>query len=164
MCGIGQVVPTTFYWARRAETDTGVIMFLSSLTALVTLVAYTLPIVRASPTTPTPTVKRADHDGNSHSKAVAAGSPPNCFPALGFTMPSAVPSSTTNWWCDYSTEYAFMGFSYEVSECECYLPVETLVSSLILPQTRPESVQTPQRIPRHQREVQRQIRPIVWSL
>ncbi|KAF9048843.1 glycoside hydrolase superfamily [Panaeolus papilionaceus] len=33
-------------------------------------------------------------------------------------MPSAVPSSTTNWWCDYSTEYAFMGFSYEVSECQ----------------------------------------------
>ncbi|KAF8071577.1 glycoside hydrolase superfamily [Lyophyllum atratum] len=33
-------------------------------------------------------------------------------------MPSAVPSSLTNWWCDTSTEYAFVGFSYEVTECQ----------------------------------------------
>ncbi|KAJ7220285.1 B-(1-6) glucan synthase [Mycena pura] len=50
-----------------------------------------------------------------HSDAVA---PPNCFPALGFTMPTAVPSSLTNWWCDFSTEYAFVGFSYEVTACQ----------------------------------------------
>ncbi|KAF5367137.1 hypothetical protein D9758_003870 [Tetrapyrgos nigripes] len=42
----------------------------------------------------------------------------NCFPALGFKMPSAVPSSTNNWWCDQSTEYAFLGFSYEVTACQ----------------------------------------------
>jgi len=48
----------------------------------------------------------------------AASSPPNCFPALGFTMPGSVPSSLTNWWCNTNTEYAFMGFSYEVSDCE----------------------------------------------
>jgi hypothetical protein len=43
--------------------------------------------------------------------------PPNCFPAIGFTMPDEVPSTLSNWWCDYSTEYAFMGFSYEVTAC-----------------------------------------------
>ena len=48
----------------------------------------------------------------------ATSSPPNCFPALGFTMPGVVPSSLTNWWCNTNTEYAFMGFSYEVTECE----------------------------------------------
>ncbi len=43
----------------------------------------------------------------------------NCFPALGFAMPTAVPpdSKLSTWWCDPSTEYAFMGFSYEVTEC-----------------------------------------------
>lgn len=49
---------------------------------------------------------------------VAAVPPPNCFPAIGFQMPASVPSSTTNWWCDYNTEYAFVGFSYEVTACE----------------------------------------------
>ncbi|KAF8963154.1 glycoside hydrolase superfamily [Flammula alnicola] len=33
-------------------------------------------------------------------------------------MPSSVPSSTTNWWCNYDTEYAFVGFSYEVTACQ----------------------------------------------
>ncbi|KAF8903693.1 hypothetical protein CPB84DRAFT_1814592 [Gymnopilus junonius] len=32
---------------------------------------------------------------------------------LGFAIPSSVPSSVTNWWCDHSTEYAFVGVSYE---------------------------------------------------
>lgn len=50
----------------------------------------------------------------------AAASPPNCFPAIGFTMPSSVPSSLTNWWCDYDTEYAFVGFSYEITACKSY--------------------------------------------
>ncbi|TEB27089.1 B-(1-6) glucan synthase [Coprinellus micaceus] len=51
-------------------------------------------------------------------RAVQAIAPPNCFPALGFKMPSAVPSSSNNWWCDYSTEYAFVGFSYEITACQ----------------------------------------------
>ncbi|KAJ7881074.1 B-(1-6) glucan synthase [Mycena olivaceomarginata] len=49
---------------------------------------------------------------------VDATAPPNCFPALGFKMPASPPSSLTNWWCDYNTEYAFMGFSYEVTACQ----------------------------------------------
>ncbi|KAG2017606.1 hypothetical protein CC2G_007105 [Coprinopsis cinerea AmutBmut pab1-1] len=47
-----------------------------------------------------------------------ANAPPNCFPALGFKMPSSVPSSLNNWWCDYSTEYAFVGVSYEITHCQ----------------------------------------------
>nr|ADX07325.1 putative B-(1-6) glucan synthase [Flammulina velutipes] len=47
-----------------------------------------------------------------------ANSAASCFPALGFSMPSWVPSSTNGWWCDPSTEYAFVGFSYEVTECQ----------------------------------------------
>jgi len=42
----------------------------------------------------------------------------NCFPAIGFKMPASVPSSIKNWWCDPGLEYAFLGFSYEVSECQ----------------------------------------------
>lgn len=41
-----------------------------------------------------------------------------CFPALGFTTPSSVPASTNGWWCDPVNEYAFLGFSYEVTHCE----------------------------------------------
>ncbi|KAJ6577558.1 glycoside hydrolase superfamily [Mycena capillaripes] len=33
-------------------------------------------------------------------------------------MPSTTPSSLTNWWCDTSTEYGFVGFSYEVTACQ----------------------------------------------
>ncbi|KAJ7590206.1 glycoside hydrolase superfamily [Mycena floridula] len=40
-------------------------------------------------------------------------------------MPSSVPSSTTNWWCDPSTEYAYLGFSYEVTDCQSASQLET---------------------------------------
>ncbi|GAW02267.1 glycoside hydrolase family 17 protein [Lentinula edodes] len=49
----------------------------------------------------------------------------NCFPALGFTMPSTVPSSTDSWWCDMDTEYGFVGFSYEVTACQTLGELET---------------------------------------
>jgi hypothetical protein len=42
----------------------------------------------------------------------------NCFPAIGFKTPSNAPSSLDGWWCDPATEYAFMGFSYEITSCE----------------------------------------------
>ncbi|KAF6759827.1 B-(1-6) glucan synthase [Ephemerocybe angulata] len=58
-------------------------------------------------------------DGLSvEARAVHASAPPNCFPALGFKMPSSIPSSLNNWWCDYSTEYAFVGVSYEITACQ----------------------------------------------
>ena len=45
----------------------------------------------------------------------------SCFPALGFQMPSSTPSSLDGWWCDPKTEYAFLGFSYEVTACKSSL-------------------------------------------
>jgi hypothetical protein len=42
----------------------------------------------------------------------------SCFPALGFQMPSTVPNNTNGWWCNPADEYAFMGFSYEITSCE----------------------------------------------
>ncbi|KAF8645871.1 hypothetical protein AX16_007529 [Volvariella volvacea WC 439] len=60
----------------------------------------------------------ADTTTSHRPAGVAANAPLNCFPAIGFTMPSSVPSSLDNWWCDYSTEYAFVGFSYEITACQ----------------------------------------------
>ncbi|KAM5531861.1 hypothetical protein V8D89_014491 [Ganoderma adspersum] len=48
----------------------------------------------------------------------AKGGSNNCFPALGFNPPANVPDSLDGWWCDDKTEYAFLGFSYEVSACQ----------------------------------------------
>ena len=33
-------------------------------------------------------------------------------------MPSNLPASTDGWWCDPVNEYAFLGFSYEITACE----------------------------------------------
>ena len=42
----------------------------------------------------------------------------SCFPAYGFQMPSQVPSNLDGWWCNPADEYAFLGFSYEITPCE----------------------------------------------
>ena len=44
-----------------------------------------------------------------------------CFPAVGFKMPEATPTSLTNWWCNADTEYAFVGFGYDISPCDFLL-------------------------------------------
>lgn len=43
----------------------------------------------------------------------------SCFPALNFNMPPVdeLPEDPAWWWCNPSTEYAFLGFSYEVTPC-----------------------------------------------
>lgn len=54
------------------------------------------------------------------SSPVTDAHPPQtgCFPALGFQMPENPPSGDIDtWWCDPKTEYAFLGFSYEISAC-----------------------------------------------
>ncbi|KAK0188314.1 glycoside hydrolase superfamily [Armillaria mellea] len=33
-------------------------------------------------------------------------------------MPDALPESLDNWWCPYESDYAFVGFSYEVTACQ----------------------------------------------
>lgn len=43
---------------------------------------------------------------------------PFCYPSLGFLAPDALPLDNSLWWCDPATEYAFVGFSYEVTACE----------------------------------------------
>jgi hypothetical protein len=55
---------------------------------------------------------------NKTNKTVVNGVPPHCFPAVGFKMPNATPTSLTNWWCNNDTEYAFVGFSYDISLCD----------------------------------------------
>ncbi|KAJ7666285.1 glycoside hydrolase superfamily [Mycena rosella] len=40
-------------------------------------------------------------------------------------MPANTPTSLTNWWCDYDTEYAFVGFSYEVTACQSLSQLRT---------------------------------------
>jgi len=49
----------------------------------------------------------------------------HCFPALGFEMPRHLPhdSELKNWWCDAETEYAFLGFSYEVTACMSFMDI-----------------------------------------
>ncbi len=42
-----------------------------------------------------------------------------CFPALNFNMPATLPKDNTQWWCDPKDEFAFLGFSYEVTACMC---------------------------------------------
>ena len=63
----------------------------------------------------------------------------SCFPALGFTTPSNVPASTDGWWCDPVNEYAFLGFSYEVTACELphnfFLPLFSSIFLLYLGQS-----------------------------
>ncbi|TFK54069.1 hypothetical protein OE88DRAFT_1732786 [Heliocybe sulcata] len=43
---------------------------------------------------------------------------PFCYPAIGFPKLFVPPLDNTNWWCDPATEYAFVGFSYEVTACQ----------------------------------------------
>ena len=64
----------------------------------------------------------------------------NCFPALGFQMPSQTPNHLNQWWCDDTTEYAFMGFSYEVTACKCIIVHCYSVLTILLGQS-PEQLQ-----------------------
>lgn len=54
-------------------------------------------------------------------RSVALEERSNCFPGFNFRKPQEPPSSLGGWWCDWNSEYAFVGFSYEVSECESLL-------------------------------------------
>lgn len=72
------------------------------------LIAYASPgVTYASPS-----------KDNSIKRQTAAQPAPFCFPALGFEKPLVLPKNNTHWWCDPTTEYAFVGFSYEVTACK----------------------------------------------
>lgn len=90
-------------------------------------VALVVVLVLASPFHPDSRGEdiTAFNDSLSVVQAAAASAPisltnssSNCFPAIGFKTPSNVPRSLEGWWCDPDTEYAFVGFSYEITACE----------------------------------------------
>lgn len=68
----------------------------------------------AMPSTTRPYSISASKDLSSRSAPAAA----SCYPALGFKKPDRLPDSLDDWWCDPSDEYAFVGFSYEVTACK----------------------------------------------
>jgi len=69
-----------------------------------------------SATTSTNSTSAANTTSTTSSSSSSSSS--DCFPSSGFKMPDSVPSSLENWWCDPSTEYAFIGFSYEITACQ----------------------------------------------
>lgn len=78
------------------------LVFLSSLLAL----AQSVPVHNTSTSL------------SKDTKSAAA----SCFPAVGFKMPNGVPDSLDGWWCNMNDEYAFVGFSYEISACKFPYP------------------------------------------
>lgn len=72
-------------------------------------------LVAAAPSPPTPA---NTHAGELDLAASVESRSTPCFPALDFEMPQDVPDSLDGWWCDAADEYAFVGFSYEVTACE----------------------------------------------
>ena len=68
---------------------------------------------------PPPPPDQGQHPAQDPIQANPSTVAADCFPGLGFKMPDNVPNTTEGWWCDYADEYAFVGFSYEVTACEC---------------------------------------------
>ena len=85
------------------------------LSLLVTFVCSNILIASASPKVTYATPSK----GDGAEREPAALPAPFCFPALGFQKPLVLPENNTHWWCDPTTEYAFVGFSYEVTACKC---------------------------------------------
>ena len=87
-------------------------MFPLLLTLLSPVLAFALP--------PPPGVSHVisnSFESSAWTRPPGSGAGAHCFPAIGFRTPSRVPESTDGWWCDPATEYAFLGFSYEVTAC-----------------------------------------------
>ncbi|OJT09269.1 hypothetical protein TRAPUB_14266 [Trametes pubescens] len=62
-------------------------------------------------------VNHAPNNATALAKSLALPAP-LCFPSLGFSAPASLPVDNSLWWCDPATEYAFVGFSYEVTACQ----------------------------------------------
>ena len=86
---------------------------MSLITLLLAAVACGAPFVSAAPLDTRDDQVAPNDDGLFGS----------CYPALDFVKPLIMPHNNTHWWCDPSTEYAFMGFSYEITDCEYLYPV-----------------------------------------
>ncbi len=99
------------------------------------------------------------HDVDTKSTVLAkslALPAPLCFPSLGFAMPDKLPADNTEWWCDPATEYAFLGFSYEITDCERRFSAAPCHTSYRLMRLcyRPESRAAEYRLPQYPPEVQ----------
>ncbi len=101
-----------------------------------------LPAVLALAARPLSRLSHCRNDSTSSESAssslaaptsVSFGPRSNCFPALGFKMPSKVPGSIYGWWCNPATEYAFLGFSYEVTACACVVIQRVILVALACP-------------------------------
>jgi len=98
--------------------------------------------------------------GSQSKSPASAGA--SCFPALEFKMPTTVPSSLDDWWCNSDTEYAFVGFSYEITQCT---PDHvSLFAGSHSRLSRPKQDQTKLRVRRYPETVQRAIYPLVRGL
>lgn len=76
-----------------------------------------------------PHTEQVNHAPTAHAKSLALPAP-FCFPSLGFAAPDALPLDNKLWWCDPATEYAFVGFSYEVTACEYHSPTAMIRTCL----------------------------------
>lgn len=95
----------------------------------------------------------------------------SCFPGMGspFTMPETIPSSLAGWWCDYNTEYAFVGFGYDVTACKFFFSGSKSVFLYLMMFhrflfCRPEFDDIENGLFEYQKHVQWKIRTNVWSL
>lgn len=88
----------------------------TSVLALLSLTVSQCRIVAGQHFEPKRIAQIKAHEQSAHKESARSSS--NCFPAIGFSMPSSIPSSLTDWWCSTDTEYGFVGFSYEVTACK----------------------------------------------
>lgn len=101
-----------------------------------TIIAFGIRVPRANDSPPpapeeadlSPPIATSDNSTSTWNGTVTTGrnaatdmSSRGCFPSLGFTMPQTVPPSTNGWWCNLNTEYAFLGFSYDVTACKSFI-------------------------------------------
>ncbi len=91
----------------------------SRLAPFFTLLALNVCLTSALPAQST---AKPTEDSRQRSGSISAHAA--CFPALDFTMPSNPPGDTSSWWCSPNNEYAFLGFSYEVTSCK-FLTIST---------------------------------------
>jgi hypothetical protein len=84
---------------------------------------------------------------NASNNGFPGGHGSHCYPGLGFTAPLQLPKSNKDWWCPFESEYAFVGFSYEVTACEFFVPHATGVLLSLHVLYRSESGSAALRVP-----------------
>ena len=103
------------------------------------------------------------HEEPAANQSLAATS---CYPGLGFAKPAknALPKDNSGWWCNPSDEYAFLGFSYEVTACKS-VPVSPAVDCIYsgrVFRSEPHAAET--RVQRYPSTFQWSLCEAVWRL